>query len=100
MNYRLLGPDNKVTHPVTFDHSAMPHIHEGRVAELHLGNHAAAQISELPQEQGPGFLIRVWGPDELYQYGGGNLTAASLVIKFDDDGKWTVTSLHVDRNRE
>ena len=56
----------------------------GVVASLHLDSRAAAQASELPE--GNGFLIRVWGPGRLHEYGGDNANCVSLVVKFTDDG--------------
>jgi hypothetical protein len=60
----------------------------GKVAEVHVDK-ASAQVSVLPDDVG--FLIRVWPQEGTHEYGGGNSTALSLVIRFDDDGKPTLT---------
>lgn len=79
-----------------YDQSAYKHDHDGRTAELHLTDHAVAQVSEIPEDQGSGFLIRVWPPNGTHEYGGNNSTALCAVVKFVDDN-WIVESLNIDK---
>jgi hypothetical protein len=66
--------------------------HSGEVAALHLPNTAVAQVATTPNQIG--FVIRVWAPGHLHEYGGHNITCAHLVLAFDAEGKPIV--LHVE----
>lgn len=55
-----------------------------RVVELLTEDtNAAVQVSLLPE--GDGFLIRAWPPNELHEFGGGNGTALSVVLRVRGD---------------
>jgi hypothetical protein len=71
---------------------------EARVVELRTGSHIVGQISELPEGQGDGLLIRVWPPDGTHEDGGSNLEALSLVVSFDADGVLTLQNLSLDHD--
>lgn len=55
------------------------------VVDLTTSTHAQAQLSVLPN--GDGFLIRVWPPNGVHEFGGSNLTTLSAVISFTDKGE-------------
>ena len=68
----------------TYRDGVHPPDESGEVVELHLDNNAVAQVSQLPANYPPGFLIRVWPPNETNEYGGSNVTALSLSVEFVD----------------
>lgn len=55
-----------------------------RVAELHWAEGRVVQISSHHKDDG--VLIRVWPKNGTHEYGGGNITAASISLKWADDG--------------
>ena len=68
----------------TYRDGAHPPDEIGEVVELHLGNNAVAQVSALPRNFPPGFLIRVWPPNETNEYGGSNANVLSLSVEIVD----------------
>ena len=66
-------------------HLGSPTDVDADVAEIVLPNNAVAQIAAT-EHDGPGFLIRVWAPDELMEFGGGNRDCVCLIVRFGPNG--------------
>lgn len=47
------------------------------------GRNIVGQLNALTE--GDGFSVRIWGPNGTHEHGGGNLTAVTLVVRFDKD---------------
>lgn len=84
-------------HTRTYDGHSGGHDHEGSVAELHWPDGRVVQISGATENDSRGshVLIRVWPKDGTVEYGGGNITSFSMLLRPDGDG-WSVHSLHID----
>lgn len=73
--------------------------HDANVAELHWDDGRVVQISgaEKADFRGKHVLIRVWPENGTAEYGGGNLTSFSIILR--PKGKdWIIESMHVDRD--
>ena len=83
----------------TYDTFSGAHDHEGNVAELHWPDGRVVQISgatEADEIRGGHVLIRVWPENGTHENGGSNLTAFSVVLRFDGEG-WRITDMDARR---